>query len=103
MKRIGLTFAALTFAGVIAGSTAAMAADGVLLKEEAGDSGYCHLRFPAIRENTLFSRHPQLKSADSGDIIDYYGSCDHDPVGKDEVNNQINDPVRGMRGDYRWW
>jgi hypothetical protein len=50
--------------------------------------GYCHLRFPAIQGRTLASDHPQLKSPDSGDIIDYYGPCDHDPLGQDEVNRQ---------------
>jgi hypothetical protein len=50
--------------------------------------GYCHLRFPAIQGRTLSSDHPQLKSEDSGDIVDFYGPCDHDPLGKDEVDRQ---------------
>ena len=50
--------------------------------------GYCHLRFPAIQGRTLASNHPQLKSPDSGDMVDYYGPCDHDPLGQDEVNRQ---------------
>ena len=84
--------------GSLAGS--ALAADGVLLKEEA--SNYCHMKFPAIEENTLLTDHPRLKSADSGDVIDYYGSCDHDPLGKDEVISQMNDPLRGLPvGSYR--
>jgi hypothetical protein len=29
-----------------------------------------------------------LKEAGSGDIIDFYGSCDHDPLGIDEVQSQ---------------
>jgi hypothetical protein len=103
MKRIGLTLAALTMAGVIGVSATAKGEDGVLLKEEASGGSYCHMKFPAIQESTLLTDHPQLKSADSGDIVDYYGPCDHDPLGKDEVNNQINDPVRGVRGEYRWW
>lgn len=49
---------------------------------------YCHLRFPAIRQSTLGTNHPQLKSEDSGDIVDFYGPCDHDPLGKDEQANQ---------------
>src|SRR5262245_33512784 len=40
-------------------------------------SSYCHLRFPMIREDTLYSDHPVLK--DDGAFIDYYGPCDHDP------------------------
>jgi hypothetical protein len=50
--------------------------------------GYCHLRFPAIQGRTLSSDHPQLKSEDSGDMVDFYGPCDHDPLGKDEVDRQ---------------
>lgn len=32
---------------------------------------------------------PQLKPATTGDIIDYYGPCDYDPLGKDEIESQI--------------
>jgi len=102
MKGIGLTLATLTIVGVMAGSTTASAANGVLLKEQASGGDYCHMKFPAIQEDTLLTDHPQLKSADSGDIIDYYGSCDHDPLGKDEVNSQVGDPVRGIRSASRW-
>ena len=56
--------------------------------EPATLEGYCHLRFPAIQGRTLASNHPELKSEDSGDMVDYYGPCDHDPLGKDEVNRQ---------------
>jgi hypothetical protein len=50
---------------------------------------YCHLRFPAIRGGTLGTDKPRLKPATSPDIIDYYGPCDHDPLGKEEVESQI--------------
>jgi hypothetical protein len=50
--------------------------------------GYCHLKFPAIREETLSSAQPALKDAESEDIIDFYGPCDHDPTGKDEIQAQ---------------
>ncbi|HEX2522232.1 MAG TPA: hypothetical protein VHP35_08905, partial [Terriglobia bacterium] len=64
-------------------------ADGILLKEEsAPGSNYGHLKFPAIREETLGSDHPVLKDASSGDIIDFYGPLDHDPLGADEVRSQ---------------
>ena len=49
---------------------------------------YCHLKFPAIEPSTLDSKTPQLKPASSGDIIDFYGPCDYDPVGYDEVCRQ---------------
>jgi hypothetical protein len=49
---------------------------------------YCHLTFPAIDPATLSSKTPKLLAASSGDIIDYYGACDHDPVGFEEVCRQ---------------
>jgi hypothetical protein len=65
-----------------------IASDGVLSKTPLTKDNYCHLRFPAIRQSTLGTNHPQLKGADSGDIVDFYGPCDHDPLGKDEVASQ---------------
>jgi hypothetical protein len=53
------------------------------------DGTFCHLRFPAIRGRTLGTDQPRLRPATSGDIIDYYGPCDHDPLGKEEVQSQI--------------
>jgi len=49
---------------------------------------YCHLKFPAIDPKTLSSATPTLLSADSGDMVDFYGPCDHDPLGYDEVCRQ---------------
>jgi len=53
------------------------------------EGSYCHLRFPAIQGRTLGTDNPRLKPATTGDIIDFYGSCDHDPLGKDEIQSQI--------------
>ncbi|HEX9143904.1 MAG TPA: hypothetical protein VGA09_06500 [Candidatus Binatia bacterium] len=67
-------------------ATPVQAQEGVLLKIEAlPDSNYCHLQFPAIQEDTLALDRPVLKDPASGDIIDFYGPCDHDPLGKDEI------------------
>ena len=71
---------------------------GIISKEADEEGAYCHLTFPAIRSATLGTDHPQLKSASEGDIIDFYGSCDHDPLGKDEVQSQEHDQlIRGLR------
>ena len=70
------------------GVSAAKAADGVITKEEAVPGSYCHMQFPAIEESTLYTDHPVLKSADSGDIIDFYGPCDENPLGQDQVMAQ---------------
>lgn len=75
--------------------------NGVLSKADLGEGNYCHLQFPAIRPSTLDTDHPQLKSPNTGDIIDYYGPCDHDPLGKDEVLSQRHDyEFRWDRRDY---
>jgi len=57
----------------------------ILLKVELRGTNYCHLRFPAMREETLSSNRPVLKDPPGGDIVDFYGPCDYDPVGKAEV------------------
>ena len=55
--------------------------------------GYCHLQFPAIRSETLGTANPQLKDPSDGDMIDFYGPCDHDPLSKDEVDHQEHDQL----------
>ena len=60
----------------------------VVSKDELSAGSYCHMKYPAIRESTLATAHPILKGADSGDIVDFYGPCDHDPLGKDEIQSQ---------------
>ena len=54
----------------------AKASSGSNLQEELTPGSYCHLKFPAIREETLSSDHPVLLDPSDGDIIDYYGPCD---------------------------
>jgi hypothetical protein len=76
------------------------AQDGILFKLRAGSSNYCHLKFPAIREETLSSNRPVLKDASkdasTGDIIDFYGPCDYDPAGRAAVQAQRNEQ------QHRW-
>ena len=88
---------------VLMGSVAvsgANAADGVLLKEKLDTGSYCHMKFPAIEYGTLGTDHPVLESADSGNIIDFYGSCDESPVGQDQVRAQELDAARS-RGVFQ--
>jgi hypothetical protein len=66
---------------------------GVISKTVLTPGSYCHLKFPAIDESTLGTKHPTLKSPDSGDIIDYYGSCDENPLGPDQVWHQELDEL----------
>src|SRR3954469_12821585 len=68
-----------------------------ILSVPAESSGYCHLKFPTIRDDTLFSATPVLN--DSSSSIDFYGSCDHDPLGTDEIRTQKEMLLRGSLAD----
>ena len=65
------------------------------------DGTYCHLRFPAIRPSTITTSKPTLKPAASDDIIDFYGPCDYDPVGKEEVLRQKEMYERRLDNQYQ--
>lgn len=104
---------AVVFSAVLAvslgfGVARAWAVEGVISKgvvesEELEEGGYCHLKFPAIEPSSLGSDHPVLQSADTGDMVDFYGPCDHDPLGKEEVAKQKQDEElyldKGYDGD----
>jgi hypothetical protein len=87
MKRVGLFLSLLVLIGWV-GVSAAKTPHKILLKEKMAADTYCHARFPAIRPSTLDNKHPVLKNSATGDTIDFYGSCDENPVGKDQVISQ---------------
>jgi hypothetical protein len=63
---------------------------------------FCHIRFPAIREDTLYSDQPMLKDPSEGDIIDAYGPCNFDPLGRDSILRQRRDhQIRMLREHSR--
>jgi len=100
----------LLLIGSLGAPATAMAADGVIskqglppgviYKQELTPGSYCHLKFPAIREETLHRDHPVLLDPSDGDIIDYYGPCDEDPLGKDQVHEQKLDNYHNFQRDY---
>ena len=59
----------------------------VVVETLADTSSYCHMKFPPIREDTLSWDRPLLNE-NAANSIDFYGPCDHDPTGKDEVRIQ---------------
>jgi len=87
MKRIGVTASVVFLIGALSGS--AFAVDP-LLKEEAGE-GYCHMKFPAVRQRTLSSDNPQAKRDSTGDVIDFYGACAETPTSDDQIIQQKHD------------
>ncbi len=86
MRSTSSLLSALLLTGVVGLSALPVwAQEGVLFKQRAGETNYCHMKFPAIREDTLSWDRPVLGDKSTGDIIDYYGSCNHDPLGKEEI------------------
>jgi len=100
MKIATSFLAGLLLIGTLGANATAMAADGLIYKQELTPGSYCHLKFPAIREETLASDHPVLTDPSDGDIIDYYGSCDENPLGKDQVHEQKLDEYHRFQHDY---
>ena len=100
MKTATSLLTGLLLMAMLTVSTTAMAANGVIYKQELTPGSYCHLKFPAIRPETLASKHPVLTNPRDGDIIDYYGSCDEDPLGKDQVHEQKLDNYHRFQHDY---
>ena len=78
--------AALLLTSALGAFNNAAAEDGVLLKQEDTPGSYCHEKFSAMSESSLAGNDPEPNP--TGDIIDFYGSCDEKPTGKDQVESQ---------------
>ena len=96
MKIATSFLAALIFTGTLGALNNAIAEDGILSKDALTAGSYCHEKFPAIRQSTLDDGQPTLKSSDTGDVIDFYGPCDENPIGKDQVQEQE------LEAQHRW-
>ena len=81
-------------------SSAVWAAEGIISRVPDSTGTYCNLKFPAISENTLFTDRPVLKEPSEGDIRDFYGRCDYDPLGPEEIRRQRADHQRERRRRY---
>jgi len=73
-------------------------ADDRVVKTPLDLPGYCHMQFPEMRSDTLAWDSPVLDH-DSGNMIDFYGSCDYDPTGADAIKAQRRVILRGFYGD----
>jgi hypothetical protein len=93
MKIATSFLAGLLLIGSLGAINNAMAADGILSKNEFTAGDYCHVKFPAIDEETLGDDRPVLTQSD---ITDFYGPCDENPVGEDQVQAQM------LENQYRW-
>jgi hypothetical protein len=96
MTRLKGICSMLFLTGALVGlwSSPLWAAEGIISRAPDSSGIYCNLKFPAIKEETLTSDRPVLKDPSEGDIVDFYGPCDHDPLGKEEVQRQKGDIQR---------
>jgi hypothetical protein len=90
----------LTGTLVVLFGSVSWAAEGIISKVPDSSGIYCNLKFPAIREDTLNSNRPQLKDPSEGDIVDFYGPCDYNPLGQAEVQRQRGDIQREMQRQF---
>jgi hypothetical protein len=65
----------------------AVEAEEMVSVAPADTTTYCHLKFPAMREDTLSWQQPVLDPM-TGNVVDFYGPCDYDPTGLDEIRAQ---------------
>jgi len=97
IMKIATSFlAALLLTGTLGALNNAIAEDGIISKDDASADSYCHEKFPAIRQSTLGDDQPVLKNSSTGDVVDFYGSCDENPAGKDQVLTQR------LEDSHRW-
>lgn len=97
MKTKATVLSVLILTGALIWSSAPVGADTFVYKQRFGETNYCHMKFPAIREDTLSGDNPVLKDPSTNDIIDFYGPCDYDPKGKDAVQSQRADEAKQIR------
>ena len=98
MKMATLFLAALLFTGTLGALNNAIAEDGILQKDQFAGTNYCHLKFPAVARHTLGDDQPVLSSKD--DVIDFYGPCDENPLGQDQIQAQKRDDQRRWEMEF---
>ncbi len=86
MKIATSFLAALLLTSALGAFNNAAADDGVLLKQQDTPDSYCHEKFLSMSESSMAGNRPELNP--SGDIIDFYGSCDEKPTAMDQVQSQ---------------
>ncbi len=92
MKTNRSVLSGLVLLGTIGLGSPVMSQEGLLVKEVAiEEANYCHMQFAAITEESLRTNRPVLGVAGEVDVIDFYGPCNYDPKGKEEVADQRHD------------
>ena len=100
MKIATSFLAALLFTGTLGALNNAKAEDGILSKDQFTGTSYCHEKFPAIRQSTLGDDQPALKDSSTGDVVDFYGPCDENPLGQDQIQEQKLEDQHRLEMEY---
>src|SRR2546422_10965931 len=98
MNNIKSLMSVVFLTGALGFCVASAGAEAVISKDVLADGSYCHTKFETIREDTLASSQPVLKDVD--DIVDFYGRCDHDPLGKEEIQAQKIEAQHRFAAEY---
>lgn len=61
-------------------------------------TAYCHREFPAMHEDSL-SWHPPVLDPLMGNIVDFYGPCDYDLLGSEQIRVQRRVLLRDNSND----
>lgn len=93
-------FRPLVFLAFLLSGSLLWAAEGIVSKVADSSGSFCHLKLPAIKEETLFSDRPVLKDPSEGDFIDFYGPCNYDPLGKEAILQRRSEYRNRMRKEY---
>jgi hypothetical protein len=100
MKLAASFLAALLLTSTLGTLHNAIAEDGILSKDSLTSDPYCHLKFPAIQPGTLDDSQPVLQDPNTGEVIDFYGPCDENPVGKDQIQEQKLEAQHRFEQEY---
>ena len=98
MNNIKSLISVVFLTGALGLSTVSAGAENVISQDVLTDGSYCHAKFESIREETLASSQPVLKDTD--DIVDFYGACNHDPLGKEEIQSQKLEMQHRFQSEY---
>jgi hypothetical protein len=98
MNNIKSLMSVVFLTGALGFSVASAGPENVISKDVLTNDSYCHTKFESIREDTLASSQPVLKDAD--DIVDFYGACNHDPLGKEEIQFQKIEMQHRFQSEY---
>ena len=78
-----LLLSSMVFAGM-ATAQGQVSGSGKILSLPAETAAYCHMTFPAARDNDLSRGHPDFVDG-AVYSVDHYRRCDYDPLGIDEI------------------